>query len=84
MLVQILSIAQAIVSRQGGVTYDTTGSYKSHTDLVVSIKNDTVKMIGGNVGNSVKATYVKLGKNGKISPTEINKRNYHVVIKNLK
>jgi hypothetical protein len=69
--------------RQSGITYDTTGSYKSHTDIVTDIKDGKAKMIGGNVGNSVSATYVKLDKTGKVDQSEIDKRNYHVVIKNL-
>jgi hypothetical protein len=69
--------------RQSGVSYDTTGSYKSHTDIVTAIAGGKAKMIGGNIGNSVSATWVKLTNDGKIDPSEISKKGYHVVIKNL-
>jgi len=70
-------------ARQTGVTYDTTGAYKSHTDIVTEIKDGKAKMIGGNVSNSVAATWVKLDEAGKIAPSEISKKGYFVVIKNL-
>lgn len=69
--------------RQSGVTYDTTGGYKSHTDIVTEIKDGKAKMIGGNVSNSVAATWVKLDENGKIAPSEVTGKGYFVVIKNL-
>lgn len=73
--------------RQNGVTYDTTGNYASHTDIVVEVTPNEAKMIGGNVGNSVTMTKVPL-ENGKIAvskrQTASKPKNYHVVIKNLK
>lgn len=65
--------------RQAGVNYDTTGSYKSHTDVVVNITKDYADTIGGNVSNSVSITRVPL-KNGKIDKTKAPQ--YFVVIKN--
>jgi hypothetical protein len=69
--------------RQSGVSYDTIGAYKSHTDIVTEIKDGKAKMIGGNVSNSVSATYVNLDESGKIAPSEISNKGYFVVIKNL-
>jgi len=40
-------------SRQGGIDYDTTGSYKSHCDLVVKKRKNEIEVIGGNVNNAV-------------------------------
>ncbi len=64
--------------RQDGITYDTTGSYASHCDIVVSVKNDKADTIGGNVSDSVSKTIVPL-KNGKIDLDK--KPKYFVVIK---
>jgi hypothetical protein len=61
--------------RQDGVTYDTTGSYYSHCDIVTKINDDSLEMIGGNVSNSVSKTNVKLN-HGKIIDNK-----YHAVIK---
>jgi len=53
-------------SRQSGVDYDTTSSYKSHCDIVVSANNDNAEVIGGNVGQSVTKRKVNL-KNGYLN-----------------
>ena len=68
--------------RQGGVNYDTTSSYMSHCDLVVSTNEKQAVTIGGNVSDSVTKTIVPL-KNGKIDMSKENK-GYFVVIKNDK
>jgi hypothetical protein len=68
--------------RQSGVNYDTKGSYSSHCDLVVSLKDNEAISIGGNVSDSVTKTIVPL-KNGKID-MEKEKKGYFVVIKNEK
>lgn len=68
-------------ARQSGVTYDTTGAYKSHTDIVVAIKDGYAESIGGNIGNSVSMTKVPLTPDGKV---DTSKSNYFVVIKNEK
>lgn len=65
-------------SRQSGVTYDTTGSYASHCDLVAEINGNTANSIGGNVSNSVSLTPVELDENGYLK----RKDKYFVVIKN--
>jgi hypothetical protein len=47
-------------ARQNGVTYDTTGDYNSHCDLVVEIDGDNAYGIGGNVSDSVSKTKIPL------------------------
>lgn len=57
-------------ARQGGVNYDNQpSSYKSHTDLVVEVGPGFVKMIGGNVGNSVTEVTLSTDENGLINNT---------------
>ena len=68
-------------ARQGGVTYDTKGAYKSHTDVVVKIKDGYADTIGGNVGDTVKVTKVPLTPDGKV---DLKRSDYFVVIKNKK
>lgn len=70
--------------RQSGVTYDTKGAYKSHTDVVVSIKNGVADTIGGNVNNSVSLTKIPLKPDGKIDNSKVSGEKYFVVIKNKK
>lgn len=70
--------------RQSGVTYDTTGAYKSHTDIVTAIKDGYAESIGGNVGNSVSMTKVPLTADGKIDNSKVKGDKYFVVIKNKK
>jgi len=53
--------------RQSGVTYDfaaTHHSFKSHCDIVISIRDDHVSTIGGNVSNSVSTTTYRLNSRG--------------------
>lgn len=47
-------------ARQDGVTYDTTGDYNSHCDLIIEIDGDNAYGIGGNVSNSVSKTKIPL------------------------
>ena len=51
-------------ARQDGVTYDTTGSYNSHCDLIVEIDGDNAYGIGGNVSNSVSKSKIPLTSDG--------------------
>lgn len=67
-------------ARQSGVGYDTTGSYKSHCDIVTKIEDNNAATVGGNVSDSVTITNVKLDNEGKVSSS--NSKNYFVVIKN--
>jgi len=47
-------------TRQDGVDYDTTSSYKSHCDIVVSANKNEAQVIGGNVSHTVGKKSVKL------------------------
>ena len=70
--------------RQNGVSYNSKGAYKSHTDIVVGIKDGVADTVGGNVGNSVSMTKVPLTTDGKIDNSKISGYKYFVVIKNNK
>lgn len=63
-------------ARQDGITYNSTGDYASHCDIVVNIENDYAEGIGGNVSDSVSKKKIPL-KNGYV--TDGNRR--FVVIK---
>ena len=65
--------------RQSGVSYDSTGAYASHCDIVIDVKKDHAVTVGGNVSNSVSETKVSIDKNKKITD-----KKYFVVIKNKK
>lgn len=65
-------------SRQGGVNYDTTGSYLSHCDLVVAKKPNEIEVIGGNVNQAVAKKILSTDSNGKITD---KKYNWFTVIK---
>jgi hypothetical protein len=64
----------------GRVTYDTTGDYASHCDLVVAKRSGEIDVIGGNVSNSVTKNTLKLDANGNVKDAS---RPWFVVIKNL-
>jgi hypothetical protein len=67
-------------SRESGVSYDSTGAYKSHCDIVTKIEENSARTIGGNISDSVSVTNIKLNENGFLSTG--NSKNYFVVIKN--
>lgn len=54
-------------SRQSGVNYDTTGNYMSHCDLIVKKNDDSLEVIGGNVGDSVSKKILALDKFGNLA-----------------
>lgn len=56
--------------RQAGIDYDhqNGGDYKGHCDIVVSVGDDEIEIIGGNVGNSVTRRPLKLLEDGTIKP----------------
>ena len=58
-------------SRQSGVDYDTTGSYKSHCDIVVKInkRKGTADVIGGNVSDGVTKKIIRIDRNGYLTDT---------------
>ncbi len=57
-------------ARQPGIDYDhqNGGDYKGHCDIVVSVGDDEIEIIGGNVGNSVTRRPLKLLEDGTIKP----------------
>lgn len=55
-------------SREAGISYDTqSASYKSHCDIVVEKSTTNIKVIGGNVGNSVSVKNLKIKSNGQLA-----------------
>lgn len=64
--------------RQDGVTYDTTGGYFAHCDIVTNIDPGTATAVGGNVSDSVKQSFYKLDSNNKVITDKV-----HAVIKTL-
>ena len=61
-------------------TYDTTGRYSSHCDIVVEVdERNVARMIGGNVSNSVSSKTLALDNQGRVDESK-----YFVVIKNKK
>lgn len=70
--------------RQSGVGYDSTGSYKSHCDIITSVKDGYAESVGGNISNSVSKTKVPLNKNGQIdkSKDRLGYGGYFAIIKN--
>lgn len=57
-------------SRQLGVDYDHQfgGQYAGHCDIVVEVAQDELKVIGGNVGQSVTQRPLALDADGKLRP----------------
>jgi len=64
--------------RQAGVTYDTTGGYFAHCDIITNIDPGTATAVGGNVSDSVKQSFYKLDSNNKVITDKV-----HAVIKTL-
>ena len=69
-----------VCAPRGGssANYDSTSSYKSHCDLVVSVKRNMAEMIGGNINHSVAMKNIELNK-GKIIDSK-----YFVIIRNTR
>lgn len=65
-------------SRQSGVTYNTTGSYFSHCDIVVKKNSNNIEVIGGNVADSVTKRIIKTDKKGRINDKS---KNWFTVLK---
>ena len=56
-------------ARQDGVNYDTatkTGNYKSHTDIVVDVREGEIDVIGGNVSESVTKKTLEIDSEGRL------------------
>ena len=54
-------------SRQSGVSYTSTHSYKSHCDIVVKVNRDTAEIIGGNVSDGVTKRIVDVDRDGYLT-----------------
>jgi hypothetical protein len=69
-------------ARQSGIDFDhqKNGEYLSHADIVVSIANDSMDVIGGNVENSVTRRTLALNPDGTIDTSQYPA---FVVIENL-
>jgi|TARA_R110000822_G_scaffold265629_1_gene389567 hypothetical protein len=70
-------------SRESGVDYDTTSSYKGHCDIVVDINRTqrTIEVIGGNVNDGVTKRVLNIDKNGYLNDTS---NDWFTIIKNNK
>jgi hypothetical protein len=58
-------------AREDGVDYDHQkgGDYAGHCDVIVEVNGDRIRIIGGNVGNSVTRRPLRLDQNGFVRPT---------------
>lgn len=52
---------------EGQAYFDKTGSYASHTDVVVATHPGEIEVIGGNVSDSVTKKILKLDPNGTLA-----------------
>ena len=70
--------------REGGVDYDhqKNGVYSGHTDIVVSVGDDTVDIIGGNVGDSVTRRPLRINDSGFLIPVVLGGENLFGLMKN--
>ena len=64
--------------RTNGVTYDTTGGYFAHCDIITDIKPGSAIAVGGNVSDSVKQSIYQLDGNNKVTTDKV-----HAIIKTL-
>ena len=53
--------------RQAGVDFDTPAPYKSHTDIVVDVRDGEIDVIGGNVGQSVTKKTLQTDSEGRLT-----------------
>jgi len=65
--------------RQSGVTFDSTGAYMSHCDLVVDVdkRNNKITTIGGNVSDSVSKSIYDIDSKGRVITSKV-----HAVLRN--
>jgi len=63
-----------IKGRSAGITFDTPGYFKSHSDIVISVSPTQATVIGGNLSNSVRSYTVAL-KNGYIDNSKVTDGN---------
>lgn len=71
-------------SRQSGIDYDHQhgGDYKGHCDLVVSVRDGGVDVIGGNVGDSVTKRPLALDQRGLLQETVENGETLFAIMQN--
>ena len=66
-------------SRQAGITFDSQPPYKSHTDIVVAVRDGEIDVIGGNTSDSVTLRTFQTDAQGRlIDPS----RDWFVVLSN--
>ena len=70
-------------SRETGVDYDTTRSYKGHCDIVVDVnkRKRKIEVIGGNVSDGVTKRILTIDKDGYLNDSS---NDWFTVIKNYK
>ncbi|WP_299414237.1 DUF2272 domain-containing protein [Acaryochloris sp. IP29b_bin.148] len=66
-------------SRQSGVTFDSPPPYKSHTDIVVAVREGEIDVIGGNTSDSVTLRTFKTDAQGRLIDSS---RDWFVVLSN--
>lgn len=70
-------------TRESGVDYDTTRSYKSHCDIVTDVNklNNTIEVIGGNVSDGVTKRILSINDRGYLDDKS---NDWFTIIKNYK
>jgi len=70
-------------SRQSGVDYDSTHSYKGHCDIVVDVnsRKGNIEVIGGNVSDGLTKRILNIDKDGYLNDKS---NNWFTIIKNNK
>lgn len=66
-------------SRQPGVTFDSPPPYKSHTDVVVAVREGEIDVIGGNTSDSVTLRTFQTDAQGRLIDSS---RDWFVVLSN--
>lgn len=69
--------------RESGVDYDhqKSGDYDGHCDIVVSVAEDHIEIIGGNVSQSVTRRPLPLDSTGHLSPDVVSGENLFALMK---
>lgn len=70
-------------SRQTGISYENTngGDYAGHCDLIISVADNEIEIVGGNVGDSVTRRPLAL-KNGFVQPATESGEYLFALLKN--
>jgi hypothetical protein len=64
------------------IPYSDRGQFLSHCDVVVSVGRGAIEVVGGNVGDTIAKTIVRVNGQGRIVVDQPSFRNWFVVIKN--